>query len=352
MKHFSVVMKLGMAYLITCFFYTKVVFAQTMYEEFKPMADARIFFSDKPFGQNSDGNGSSFSSAQFIYGRLELNGKTIKDAFNVGSIKTQYPYLRFRVGSFKGEKQLGSCNGWTYLLLKDDQLNQTALNFDIIPDPGVATSPLCGTEDFSSALAAGPLYHILNQEAFPADGEYTIRVQLYLPARNGWGNLEDDEKWPVAEGSFNLRFAVSDVARLKTAGEKADERVKSITFKLNKMPEWFYNSTTVSDPKLTNTNISSILKRDLSGRGMELIKFNVAKYSGNLWMIEKNDLGIILRRYVNPNINIAYRYNGQCYLGTARLWEEYKGGGQYASLMVGSSTCNSCGQLIECGAVK
>lgn len=326
--------------------------AQTMYENFKPMAAAKLYFSDKPFASGHEGAKTSFTSSEPIYGRLELDGQTIEAAFKTNTITTRYPYLRLRVGSFKGDKQLGRCNNWTYLLLKAEDVKKGWLNFDILPAPDQSTSALSGTDDFSSGLAAGPLYHIIGQDAFPKDDAYTIWVQLYLPARNAYGSLEDDEKWPVAESSFQLNFSTADVARLKANAEAADNRVSKNTFKLSAMPEWFSNSTTVSDPKLTNANIATILKRDLPKRSMELIKFNVAKYTGSLWMIEKNDLGIIERRYVNPDINIAYRYDGQCYLGTARLWEEYAGGGKYGPLMVGAGTCNSCGQIIDCTAIK
>ncbi len=267
--------------------------AQTMYENFKPMATAKMYFGDKPFGESHEGSKSGFESSDFIYGRLELEGSNLLDAFKMKSIKTNHYYLRYRVGSFKGDKQLGSCNNWKYLLLTEEDVKRGWLNFDVLPDPALAQSAICGTEEFTSALAAGPLYHIINQQAFPQNDTYTIYVQLYLPAYDAWGKMEDDEKWPVAESSFEFKFNTEDIATLTANAEKAGDRVSKNTFKLSTMPDWFYNSTTVTDPKLTTANISAILKRDLPKRSMELIKFNVAKYTGSLWMIEKNDLGII-----------------------------------------------------------
>ena len=326
--------------------------AQTMYENFNPMPEAKIYFSDKPFANSHEGSKTSFTSNDFIYGRLELSNQTLLEAFKMNSIKTRHYYLRYRVGSFINDSQMGYCNSWTYLLIKEEDVKNNWLNFDVMPEPGRGSSVLCGTEDFSSGLASGPLYHIVNQESFPTNGEYTIRVQLYLPAYNDWGSMEDDDKWPVAEKDFNFSFNSKDLASIKTNDKAAEDFVSKNAFKLSNMPGWFNSSATVSDSKLTKANIAAILKRDLPQYNMELIKFNIAAYNGPLWMMEKNELGVIKRRYVSPDINIAYKYDGQCYLGTARLWEEYLGGGKYGNLYVGSHTCNSCGQIIDCSAIK
>jgi hypothetical protein len=85
---------------------------------------------------------------------------------------------------------------------------------------------------------------------------------------------------------------------------------------------------------------------------MTLLKFAVGDYTGSLWQVEKNDLGIILRRFVTPDINIAYKFQDDCYVGYARLWQEYIGGGKYGGLIVGDRSCNSCGSKIDCDKVK
>ena len=52
----------------------------------------------------------------------------------------------------------------------------------------------------------------------------------------------------------------------------ADQRITDNVFKVKAMPDWFSNATQVKDPKLSNTKIAAILKRDISQYSMNLIK--------------------------------------------------------------------------------
>ena len=219
---------------------------------------------------------------------------------------------------------MGSKNSWEYLLIKNEEdVKKNYLNFDILPSPTAATSAMCGLEDFTSNIAGGPLYFIINQSSFPDDGEYSIKVQLFL-----------------------------DIQNLKKNGEAGDELVRKNTFRLSKLPDHFSKPNTLGDPMLTNANIGAVLKRDLPSGNMTLLKFAVGNFTGPLWQVEKNDLGLILRRYVTPDIKIAYKFDSDCYVGYARLWQEYVGGGKYGPLIVGSRSCNSCGDKIDCSLVK
>ncbi len=318
-----------------------------------PLPGAKMYFSDKPFTSNHDGSKTSFKSGDFIYGRIELDNQTLLDAFKMTSIKTKYYYLRFWVCSFKNGEQMGSKNSWEYLLIKNEEdVKKNYLNFDILPGPTAATSALCGLEDFSSNIAGGPLYFIVNQSSFPEDGEYSIQVRLFLETVDGWGKKQDVEKWPAITDEFKFQFNSNDIATLVKNGEAGSELIRKNTFRLSKLPAHFSNTNKLADPMLTNANISSILKRDLASGGMTVLKFAVGDYTGALWQVEKNDLGIILRRFVTPDIKIAYKFEGDCYVGYARLWQEYMGGGKYGPLIVGGRTCNSCGDKIDCNLVK
>ena len=327
--------------------------AKSQYQIMNPIPGAKMYFSDKPFGTNHDGSKTSFKSSDFIYGRIELNNQTLYDAFKMSSIKTGYYYLRFWVCSYKNDEQLGSKNSWEYLLIKNEEdVKKNYLNFDILPSPSAATSALCGLDDFTSNIAGGPLYFIINSSSFPDDGEYTIKVRMFLQSVDGWGKEQDFEKWPEVIDEFKFRFNSNDIQTLKKNGEAGDELVRKNTFRLSKLPDYFSNPNKLSDPMLSNANISSVLKRDLPSGGMTLIKFAVGNYTGALWQVEKNDLGIILRRYVTPDIKIAYKFENDCYVGYARLWQEYVGGGKYGPLIVGSRTSNSSGDKIDCNLVK
>ncbi|MEO7312629.1 MAG: hypothetical protein ABIX01_19745 [Chitinophagaceae bacterium] len=338
-------------FLFSIGFFGMVYFASAQIEDMKPIPGAALYFSDKPFTSTHDGSKQSFKSSDFIYGRLELD-KSLLEAFRMSSIKTKYYYLRYRLSVYKNGEQKGSDNPWQYMLIKDGAEKNNYLNFDVFPDPGKATSVMSGIEDYSAGLAAGPLYMMINQDHFGEDGEYTVKVAFFLDSYDAWGKREDLEKWPVVRDEFSFTFNVNDLSAIKKNNEVATQRIKDNAFKAKSIPDWFNNAAPVSDPKLSNANIATILKRDMPQDYMSLVKFNIAKFTGPLWMIEKNDLGLILRRYVNPNINIAYTFENKCYLGTARLWEEYIGGGKYGTLIMGGHTCNSCGTPIDCSLVK
>jgi len=327
--------------------------AVSQYEEMSPIANAKMYFSDKPFTDNHDGSKTSFKSGDFIYGRIELDNQTLMDAFKMSSIKTKYYYLRFWVCAYKNGEQSGSKNSWEYLLIKnEDDVKKNYLNFDILPNPATATSALCGLEDFTSNIAGGPLYFIVNQSTFPEDGEYSIQTRLFLNSVDGWGKEQDVEKWPEVIDKFSFTFNSNDIQTLKKNGEAGDELVRRNTFRLSKLPDYFSKPNTLGDPTLSNANLAAVLKRDLPSGGMTLMKFAVGNYTGSLWQVEKNDLGIILRRFVTPDVKIAYKFENDCYVGYTRLWQEYIGGGKYGGLIVGDRSCNSCGEKIDCSLVK
>ena len=275
------------------------------------------------------------------------------DAFKMSSIKTQYYYLRLRVCAFKNGEQSGNRNFHEYLLIKNEQdVKKNYLNFDILPNPTAATSALCAIDDFSVGIGTGPLYSLINPASFPEDGEYSIQTRLFLNAYDGWGKEVDAEKWPEVIDEFKFQFDSKDIAALKKNFETGNDMVQKNTFRLSKLPDYFSKSTTLPDAALSNANIGALLKRDLPSANMKLIKFTVGDYTGPLWRVEKNDLGLILRRHVTPIINIVYQFQDDCYVGDANLWQEYIGGGKYGGLVVGERTCNSCGKKIDCAKVK
>ena len=330
------------------------IVGNSQYETMLPIPGAKMYFSDKPFTNNHEGAKTSSKSSDFIYGRIELqNNQTLLDAFKMSSIKTQYYYLRFWVQAYKNGEKTGNRNSFEYLLIKNEEdVKRNYLNFDILPNPTAASSSLCGLEEFTSAIATGPLYSIVNPSTFPEDGEYTIETRLFLQALDGWGKPLSEEKWPEVIDEFKFQFDTKDVAILRKNDEAATDLIQKNTFRLSKLPDYFSKSTTLSDPALSNSNISAVLKRDLPSANMKLIKFAVGDYTGPLWRIEKNDLGLIIRRHVTPIVNIVYQFQDDCYVGTANLWQEYIGGGKYGGLVVGERTCNSCGQKIDCVKVK
>jgi len=323
----------------------------------KTMPGVKIYFSDKPFDNSNTGIKTSFSSADFIYGRIELDNKTLQEAFGLpkDGESPMYNkvdcYLRYQVTVYKDGEQNGQPNFWDFLYVWGKEKNSTSFNFDILPEPAKAKSMLCGTENFSSSIASGPLYHIISEDRFPTNGVYTIRVKLFYQPVNAWGKLEEEEKWPVAEEEFAFNFEAKDIAKLKSNGDAAGELVMENAYRLDKMPEWFYKAGNANDPKVTTAVIAAILKRDIPTKSV--IKFVVSEFTGPTWLVEKDQYGLILQRTFMPTINIAYKRDGKCYVGTVRLWEPYEGYGKYGKLMVGSeSSSRRSDYWLDCILVK
>ncbi len=84
-----------------------------------------------------------------------------------------------------------------------------------MPEPFKATTVLCGTERFNSALSSAPLHGLINNDNFSENGEYRIVVKFYTESYDVWGNREDMEKWPKLEEEFTFMFNEKDVLLLK-----------------------------------------------------------------------------------------------------------------------------------------
>ena len=325
----------------------------------KGFAAGKMYFSDKPFTTSNAGSKTSFKSSEFIYGRLEIQNQTLKEAFKLPNdgettMKNKKDtYLKYSITILKdGEAKTywGNDVNFIYVLGKDK--NSTSFNFDVLPSPAQVTSLMAMVQEFDVGFIASPLYRGIQPDYFPENGNYTIRIRLYSESQDAWGRMEDMEKWPVIEGEFDFAFNINDIATIKKNGKEVGDVVENGSNRVTKLPDYFANSTKLSDPMLSNANISAILKRDLPGRSMTLLKFAVGSYTGPLWKIEKNDLGLILRRYVTPDINVVFKFENTCYIGYVRLWQEYQGGGKYGPLIAGGGSCNTCGDKIDCNLVK
>lgn len=314
------------------------------------MPEAKFYYSNKPFTSSHEGAKTSFHSNEFIYGRLELENKNLKEAFQLSNIKNGSPFLYYQVASYKNEKQTGNTNSiWRALKLKENDLNNNWLNFDILPDPALAVSSLGlidenGSGDFNKVDAA-PLYAIIQRENFPEDAEYTVYVQFYMQIRDGWGNRVDDSKWPLAEGSFTFRFSGNDVTTLQQNRQKAGEKL-NISY-VDKLPDYFTNPVKISEPAVTVAKVTPLIKNYL-GAGYEVLKVAIEP-AGSMWSIVKNDLGIITYRYVTGYYRIVYKNDGKCQLGSVRILQDYIEGGKYGNLY-----CKFWGDegVIDCSKVK
>ena len=312
-------------------------------------SNEKMTFSDEPV--TNENSKTSFTSAEYIYGSMDLGGKTVKEFFRIPepSEEHPYPFLYYIVEAYQNDDLVGN-NGWRYVLLRDADKGKMVLQFDILPEPAKVTTILCGTEKFDAGLGAGPLYDLVFNQQFKKNGTYIIKVKFYSKSLDVYGNEQSKDKWPECTGSFGFKFNENDVPVLLKNNKEANGIAAENAFKLDKLPNEF-NGSKVSDPKVTAVKLSAILKRDLPER--TVLKFAIGEADGALWKIAKNDLDIPRYRYFTPYIHVVYKMDGKCYVGTVELIEEYLGGGKYGPLKVGfTSAGNRKDNVIDCGKVK
>lgn len=200
--------------------------AKAQDEEMSPLPGAKLYFADKPFTTSNEGSKTSFSSNEFIYGRLELEDKTIWDAFQMQALTTKHLFLRCWVMVYKEGKERSPWQSWQYMFIKRGSEKNKWLNFDLMPEPAKATTAMAAGFDFEPSVAAGPLYQQINPEEFPENGKYIIKVKLFLETYNVWGNQNPVIQWPCAVGEFSFTFTDKDVTSILKNYEAASERVK------------------------------------------------------------------------------------------------------------------------------
>ena len=198
--------------------------------------NGKIYFSNKPFTTSNMGSQKIFTSADYIYGRIELDAETINKAFRVFEPNVNYPhaYFLYRVYVFYKGQEMGFNSSRNLCLLREKEKNNKWFNFDVLPEPSKASTVLSGIERFDYySLCTVPLYGLINSNNFKENGEYRIVVKFYTESYDVWNNMEPVEKWPVLEEEFTFIFNTKDVPMLKKNEETADNVIEKNAFKKN-----------------------------------------------------------------------------------------------------------------------
>ncbi len=315
----------------------------------KTVMSGNILFSSSPFTGSSPAGKSSFNSNEFIYGRLELSGASVKEAFKLKETTRHY-FLVCEVEVLKDGEPVGYHKYRNnYILLPKENLDKTWLNLDILPEPTTATTLYSMTDDFTAGYGFTPLYNMINPDYFPSAGKYRLNVKIFSRTLDAWDREEEQDKWPFVEDGFDFILREADIATLKKNGKAAWDFMAENAFRYDKLPPVFSNPGKLTDPNATTAKVTAILKRDLPNRA--IIKFVAEQYSGTLWSIAKDDFGLPRYKYFNPHIWMAYKTDGKCYVGYVTLRQVYSGGGTYGPLEVAwTSTKEDKG--IDCVKVK
>ena len=312
--------------------------------------EGKIFFSNQPFASSATNTKSSFTSADFIYGRMEIPSGTLKDAFRIKENDNKLAFLKCRVTVLQNGEEISYGSSNDFILLKDPAKNGNALNFDILPEPSKVTTVYSMLDDFSAGIGFNPISTLIMNGHWPT-GDYKVHIKIYSETTNAYGDLQSEDKWPAIENEFDFKFNEDDAGKILANKDKIKETTQENAFRYDKLPEVFSNPGKLTDPNATTAKIAAILKRDLPDR--EIIKWVAENYNGPYWHIASNDLGIPQYKYFNPHIWVAYKSNGKCYVGDVTLRQVYTGGGTYGQLEVAfTSAGNVPDKGIDCIKVK
>lgn len=327
-----------------------------------PIPGAKITFSNSPEGSAPK---TSFASSEYIYGRLDLGGRTVYDAFGLKSLGEQKFYsIRYHLKILEAGKE-GWEHDWhnsrRYTLITKEDAQKTYWNFDVLPDPS-KISTLVGAidDDINYFNSPAGIYLETRDESsarslFPQNGAYTVDITLFGSAYDDWGKPSGEtEKYPTVSAKLAFQFSGTDGRTLVANAKKANETVEAAKNKkqmLRAMPAWWATARTPPEPKLAPARLVPLIKGFIAQWNLTYVKHAVYPHSGPLWVIEKNDLGIPEYRMVSPYIYIIYKdpKDNSCQFGALYMRESYAGAGRYGEPYLGGIREV---QHIDCAAVK
>ena len=329
-----------------------------------PIAGAKITFSNNPDGSNPK---TSFSSSEYIYGRLDLGGKTMYDAFglkNMGA-NAKYYSIHYHLNIIQPGKEAWEHdwhNGINYTLITKEDAQKTVWNFDVLPDPAKVSTLIGAIDDNLSYFnSAGGFYSKwYNADSarsiFPQNGTYTIDIVLFGNSYDDWGKpTGEDEKLPTVSAKFAFQFSGTDGQTLVAHAEKAKKGVEAARNRrdmIRALPNWWARGATPPEPKLAPARLVPLIKGFIGQWNLTYLKHAIYPYTGPLWVIEKNSLGIPEYRMVSPYIYIIYKDPKEpdiCQFGALYMRESYSGAGTYGAPYLGGIREV---QQIDCAAVK
>jgi hypothetical protein len=329
----------------------------------KPIAGARITFSNSPDGSNPK---TTFTSSEYIYGRLDFGGRSMYDAFGwkaMGDRKFYYVsyWLKILPAGSKDGWEHDWHNGRSYTLVTKEEAQKTYWNFDVLPDPTKAATLASAIADeleyYNSPSGMWPAIGDMEsaRRTFPQNGTYTVDMTIYGDSYDDWGKPAGEfEKFPTVSATLAFQFSGADGQRIAAGYQKARDSVEAAKNRremLHAMPDWWAKAATPPDAKLSAARLVPMIKGFISQWNLVYIKHMIIQYDGPLWVIEKNELGIPRYRMVKPYIYIIYKEpkDNSCQVGALYMRENYAGGGTYGEPYLGGIRDV---QYIDCAVIK
>ncbi len=302
----------------------------------------KIYFSNQPFTSGSTGDKRTFKSNEYIYARLKLNKGTVKEALQVAAKKQNDPleyspqyYFLYEIGIYKNKSQLfGNNNFSRYCLLNEADLNKDYLDFDVLPDPAVASTFIAKTDAFEIKYGKGiaPLASAIGPTNFPEDGTYKIDVIIRNKGLDVWGKEKSEKEWPTFESDFDFNFSSADVPMLKDNYRKVYDKVVG-QFEKNALQdkpmieEWSLKSNPPAIEGYTAEKYNQLYLKNYPG--VKIVKTYLDNGSG--WEVARdNNNELPIYKYSQQWVTFFCKTaGGECYSHTCNLRKKYEGGGKY-----------------------
>ncbi|MFT3827073.1 MAG: hypothetical protein QM731_24320 [Chitinophagaceae bacterium] len=338
------------------------------------LSNVKMYFSDKAFTTTNTGAKTSFTSRDFIYGRIEVNGQTLAEAFKLNAQPAKgFHYLNYGIlitPKGKSENELNYDQNIKYvinnrskpILIKAGDEKNTWLNFDVLPEPsGISTlqAPAEMPENINEFKFAAGMDLVTREDniktTFPSNGDYTIQLVLWNYSFDDWGKPLESEKNIITLGEFTYQFSAKDGATLMSNSQKRLDGVRLAQMmknKYTKLPDWWHGKPfTPADAILSSANLTPMIKNYCSHNGLTYISHKVYPYNGAAgWTIyTDSQTGRQVSRRLNAEAWTLYKdENGRCRFAVALIDEQYAGAGTYGSPYISGLS----GEFIECSAIK
>ncbi len=328
--------------------------AQNEIMQVKPSNVGKIYFSNKPFTTTNEGSKTSFTAGEYIYGRFETGGGTLRDVLKFSPITDENPEHRLNYNLYlyyisKGliiqpQEAVKAIYNYPFTVLTEADLDKTYWNFDVLPEPAKAATRIythVRMMEIESEDGPYALYNYLKNSA--EEQTYTVRIELQRQTRDFRGKVEDEGKWLIVEGRATIDFKGTNFAKIKADGDqieanrvqrykKAKEEADTAELANEALPsEWTLKSNPLL-PGLTESSVKAMFQYNHPYRVQkQIIKLYAEPATSRERTVVPNELGIPKYRYVRQKFTVFVKVVGEdkCFYQRLTPAQEYSGGGTF-----------------------
>ncbi len=319
-----------------------------------------IYYSDKPFPADGSVAGAkeSFSSNEFIYARLVLNGGTVKEVLKPTEPdkKIKEYNVDFLLYTIKDNNSISDLGRNFRAIINKSDLDKTYFDFDIFPSPDNAKSAFYWGGNPNDGISYGFDMYLFLTNSQTNEGTYKILNKIRIQAVDFRGNPLPENQTQSILDSFSITFRGSDYAKIKANQEKLNNSFDA-NYKVQKaanepLPaEWTAKSSPIIGG-YTTASISNLYRNSFStpAANLKVIKlYAKSPASQGMWTTQYNDIGIPSYRYSSQwfTVFVQDTSNGACFYQGFGLRQNYSGGGTYGKVFVdhGDSAVLTCDKL-------